>query len=157
MGFPGFPPGLPLLPADAPQLLSADEREALARAAAAGRPAATRAAERREARWTVDAIDAAFARGAGARQGRKDPSMTDQTPPASRTDASDGLNPLEAAGLRLDAAIIRFELAGAFATLSPAGFGDAEEEYFAAQHAYRDRLREITGADPDVVLRRLAR
>ncbi len=67
------------------------------------------------------------------------------------------LTPLEAAGLRLDAAIIRFELAGAFAVLNPGRFGDAEEEYFAAQHAYRELLREITGADPDGILRRLAR
>jgi hypothetical protein len=67
------------------------------------------------------------------------------------------LTPLEAAGLRLDAAIIRFQLAGAFAVLNPGRFGDAEEEYFAAQQAYRDLLREITGADPDGILRRLAR
>ena len=67
------------------------------------------------------------------------------------------LTPLEAAGLRLDAAIIRFELAGAFAVLNPGRLGDAEEEYFAAQQAYRDLLREITGADPDGILRRLAR
>ena len=67
------------------------------------------------------------------------------------------LTPLEAAGLRLDAALIRFELAGAFATLNPGRFGDAEEEYFAAQQAYRDLLHEITGADPDGILRRLAR
>ena len=67
------------------------------------------------------------------------------------------LTPLEAAGLRLDAAIIRFELAGAFAVLNPGRFGDAEEEYFAAQQAYRELLREITGADPDGILRRLAR
>jgi hypothetical protein len=67
------------------------------------------------------------------------------------------LTPLEAAGLRLDAAIIRFELAGAFATLSPIGFGDAEEEYFAAQMAYRDVLQQVTAADPDGILRRLAR
>ena len=49
------------------------------------------------------------------------------------------------------------ELAGAFATLNPGRFGDAEEEYFAAQQAYRDLLHEITGADPDGILRRLAR
>jgi hypothetical protein len=67
------------------------------------------------------------------------------------------LTPLEAAGLRLDAAIIRFELAGAFAVLNPGRFGDAEEEYFAAQQAYRDMLQTITGADPDGILRRLAR
>jgi len=67
------------------------------------------------------------------------------------------LTPLEAAGLRLDAAIIRFELAGAFAVLNPGRFGDAEEEYFAAQQAYRELLGEITGADPDGILRRLAR
>jgi hypothetical protein len=67
------------------------------------------------------------------------------------------LTPLEAAGLRLDAAIIRFELAGAFAVLNPGRFGDAEDEYFSAQQAYRELLREITGADPDGILRRLAR
>jgi hypothetical protein len=67
------------------------------------------------------------------------------------------LTPLEAAGLRLDAAIIRFELAGAFAVLSPGRFGDAEEDYLAAQQAYRALLREITRADPDAILRRLAR
>jgi hypothetical protein len=75
------------------------------------------------------------------------------SPPAPEVD----LTPLEAAGLRLDAAIIRFELAGAFATLNPGRFGHAEEEYFAAQQAYRELLQEITGADPDGILRRLAR
>ena len=75
------------------------------------------------------------------------------SPPAVEAD----LTPLEAAGLRLDAAIIRFELAGAFATLNPGRFGDAEEDYFAAQQAYRALLHEITGADPDGILRRLAR
>ena len=76
------------------------------------------------------------------------------TPPA---ESAGELTPLEAAGLRLDAAIIRFELAGAFATLSPIDFGDAEEDYFAAQQAYRDVLQQVTGADPDGILRRLAR
>ena len=75
------------------------------------------------------------------------------SPPALEVD----LTPLEAAGLRLDAAIIRFELAGAFATLNPGRFGDAEQDYFAAQQAYRALLQEITGADPDGILRRLAR
>lgn len=71
--------------------------------------------------------------------------------------AGGDLTPLEAAGLRLDAAIIRFELAGAFATLNPGRFGDAEEEYLAAQQDYRALLCEITSADPDGILRRLAR
>lgn len=73
MSFAGFPPGLPPLPADAPHLLSAEAREAIAQAVAAGKPAATRAADLRDARWAVDAIDAAFARGAldtGARRAR---------------------------------------------------------------------------------------
>jgi hypothetical protein len=77
--------------------------------------------------------------------------------PASPPGPDGDLTPLEAAGLRLDAAIIRFELAGAFATLNPGRFGDAEEEYFVAQQAYRDLLQDITGADPDGILRRLAR
>jgi hypothetical protein len=67
------------------------------------------------------------------------------------------LSPLEAAGLRLDAAIIRFELAGAFATLSPEGFGDAEDEYLAAHDAYRELLQQVTATDTDSILRRLAR
>jgi hypothetical protein len=77
--------------------------------------------------------------------------------PVPPADPEADLTPLEAAGHRLDAAIIRFELAGAFAVLNPGRFGDAEEEYFDAQHAYRELLREITGADPDGILRRLAR
>ncbi len=81
------------------------------------------------------------------------PAPLPSSPPAPDAD----LTPLEAAGLRLDAAIIRFELAGAFAVLNPGRFGDAEEEYFAAQQAYRELLRDITGADPDGILRRLAR
>ena len=64
MSFPGFPPGLPPIPADAPHILSVEEREAIAQAAVAGKAYTTRAADLREARWTVDAIDAAFARGA---------------------------------------------------------------------------------------------
>ena len=86
--------------------------------------------------------------------------MTDPTDPAPHMPAPErakALTPLEAAGLRLDAAIIRFELAGAFATLSPSGFGDAEEEFLAAQDSYRALLQLITGADPDGILRRLAR
>lgn len=84
-----------------------------------------------------------------------DPSSAAGQAPAPEPIA--GLAPLEAAGLRLDAAIIRFELAGAFATLSPEGFGDAEEEFLAAQDGYRRLLQELTGADPDGILRRLAR
>ena len=84
-----------------------------------------------------------------------DPSTADGQGPAPEPAAA--LTPLEAAGLRLDAAIIRFELAGAFATLSPAGFGDAEEEFLTAQDGYRALLQQITGADPDTILRRLAR
>ena len=86
-----------------------------------------------------------------------DPITPVSAPPPPPPGAADELTPLEAAGLRLDAAIIRFELAGAFVTLSPAGFGDAEEEFFVAQDAYRDELCRITGADPDGILRRLAR
>ena len=78
-------------------------------------------------------------------------------PPPVASPTPGDLGPLEAAGLRLDAAIIRFELAGAFATLAPAGFADAEDEFFAAHDAYREILRDITGADPDGILRRLAR
>lgn len=73
MSFAGFPPGLPPMPADAPHLLSAEAREAIAQAVVAGKPAATHAADLREARWAVDAIDTAFARGAldiGARRAR---------------------------------------------------------------------------------------
>ena len=70
MTFSGFPPGLPLLPADAPHLLSAEAREDIAQKAVAGRSAATHAADLREARWAVDAIDAAFARGALTIRGR---------------------------------------------------------------------------------------
>ncbi len=62
MSFPGFPPGLPPLPADAPHILPVEEREAIAQAAVAGKSKATRAADLHEARWAVDAIDAAFAR-----------------------------------------------------------------------------------------------
>jgi hypothetical protein len=86
--------------------------------------------------------------------------MTQPLAPAlTRLDGSapGDLDLLETAGRRLDAAVIRFELAGAFATLSPAGFAGAEEEFFAAQDGYRETLRDITGADPDGILRRLAR
>jgi hypothetical protein len=62
VSFPGFPPGLPPLPADAPHILSAERREAIAQAAVAGKSEATRAADLHEARWAIDAIDAAFAR-----------------------------------------------------------------------------------------------
>lgn len=75
----------------------------------------------------------------------------------ARLDDPHELTPLESAGLRLDAAIIRFELSGAFASLNPQRFSDAEDEYFAAQKAYRDVLQSITGAEPDGILRRLAR
>ena len=61
MSFPGFPPSLPP-PADAPHILSVEQREEIARAAVAGKSEATRAADLHEARWAVDAIDAAFAR-----------------------------------------------------------------------------------------------
>lgn len=84
-----------------------------------------------------------------------EPTTADGHEPAP--EPTTALTPLEAAGLRLDAAIIRFELAGAFATLSPSGFGDAEEEFLAAQDGYRALLQQITGADPDTILRRLAR
>jgi hypothetical protein len=160
MSFPGFPPGLPRLPPGTRHLLSAEAREAIALTAVAGRPAATRAAERHEARWTVDAIDAAFARGSQRHRGTaphgKGRSVTDEIIPDAKP-RTDDLTMLEAAGLRLDAAIAHFELAGDLATLSPADFGNAEAEYFAAQGAYRNILQKIIGADPDVVLRRLAR
>jgi hypothetical protein len=71
--------------------------------------------------------------------------------------SSDGLAPLEVAGLRLDAAILRLELADAFAVLSPANFADVETEFLAAQDAYRTILSELTGTDPETILRRLAR
>jgi hypothetical protein len=71
MSFPGFPPGLPPLPADAPHILSAEERETLAQASVAGRPGATRAADLHEARWAIDAIDAAFARAARDSRARR--------------------------------------------------------------------------------------
>jgi hypothetical protein len=71
MSFPGFPPGLPLLPADAPHILSVEQREDLAQAAVAGKSEATRAADLHEARWAVDAIDAAFARAALATRARR--------------------------------------------------------------------------------------
>lgn len=71
MGFPGFPPGLPPLPADAPHSLSLEQREAIARAAVAGKSEATRAADLHEARWAVDAIDAAFARAARDSRARR--------------------------------------------------------------------------------------
>jgi hypothetical protein len=64
MTFPGFPPGLPPLPADAPHILPTEAREAIAQAAVAGKSETTRAADLHEARWAVDAIDAAFARAA---------------------------------------------------------------------------------------------
>jgi hypothetical protein len=70
VSFPGFPPGLPPLPADAPHNLSVEQRENLAQAAVAGRSEATRAADLHEARWAVDAIDAAFARAARGRRTR---------------------------------------------------------------------------------------
>jgi hypothetical protein len=63
-GFPGFPAGLPLPPADTPHILSVEQREDIAQAAVAGKSDATRAADLHEARWAVDAIDAAFARAA---------------------------------------------------------------------------------------------
>jgi hypothetical protein len=71
MSFPGYPPGLPLLPADAPHILSAEVREAIARAAVAGKVEASRAADLHEARWAVDAIDAAFARAARDARARR--------------------------------------------------------------------------------------
>jgi hypothetical protein len=71
VSFPGFPPGLPPLPANAPQSLSLAQREAIAQAAVAGRSEATRAADLHEARWAVDAIDAAFARAARGRRARQ--------------------------------------------------------------------------------------
>jgi hypothetical protein len=70
MSFPGFPPGLPPLPADAPHILSAERREAIAQAAVAGKSEATRAADLHEARWAIDAIDAAFALAAQGRRAR---------------------------------------------------------------------------------------
>jgi hypothetical protein len=70
MNVPGFPPGLPPLPADTPHILSVEEREAIAQAAVAGKSDATRAADLHEARWAIDAIDAAFARAARNRQTR---------------------------------------------------------------------------------------
>ena len=71
MSFPGFPPGLPPLPADTPHLLSAEQREAIAQAAVAGKSEATRAADLREARWAIDAIDTAFALAARSRRRRR--------------------------------------------------------------------------------------
>jgi hypothetical protein len=71
LSFPGFPPGLPRLPADAPHMLSVEQREAIAQAAVAGKSDATRAADLLEARWAVDAIDAAFARAARSNRARR--------------------------------------------------------------------------------------
>jgi hypothetical protein len=70
MSVPGFPPGLPPLPADAPHILSVEQREEIAQAAVAGKSDATRAADLHEARWVIDAIDAAFARAALAAKAR---------------------------------------------------------------------------------------
>ena len=71
MSFPGFPPGLPPLPADAPHRLSAEQREEIAQAAVAGKSEATRAADLHEARWAIDAIDTAFALAAQGRRARR--------------------------------------------------------------------------------------
>ena len=71
MSFPGFPPGLPPLPADAPHILSVEQREDIAQAVVAGKSEATRAADLHEARWAVDAIDAAFARAALTTRARR--------------------------------------------------------------------------------------
>jgi hypothetical protein len=71
MNVPGFPPGLPPLPADTPHILSPERREAIAQAAVAGKSEATRAADLHEARWAIDAIDTAFALAAQSRRARR--------------------------------------------------------------------------------------
>jgi len=67
------------------------------------------------------------------------------------------LTPLKAAGLRLDGAILRLELAGAFRTLSAAELNEVGEEFLSAQEEYRTLLANLTGSDPHAIARRLLR
>lgn len=59
---PSFPPGLPRLDPQAPHILAEEDRQRIAMDAVAGKNPVTRLDDYRNARWTIDAIDSAFAR-----------------------------------------------------------------------------------------------
>lgn len=77
-------------------------------------------------------------------------------PPVGHPTPDTALSPLEQAGLRLDAARATFTAAVNNLLTGEQSFGDAEDAYATAVADYRERLREVTGCDPDDIQRRLA-